>query len=502
MGQFQFDIPENLLAQGGLGDDRSLWKWAYISGIEGIPWEGNVRFEQGRLTVTRRIDESGKLSVPWNIPGYGPVTLTTCSLRSGVAPYSLPLELARGSCYRVRSQADTWERAGLRMSDNFKDLLAQGTAFFLDAAQRTANPEAAGEDAIKAIRHLEAASADLLESYAAQALAFRRDNEGRLGTLLGVSMRADQPPTPTQTNAYVATCNSAAVRVSWADVETDAGRLDFDAVDQMFAWCEQHGLRVIAGPLFDFQDKMLPHWLYLLEDNFDGLVDAVCRFTEQAVRRYAGRVHLWNCAAGLNTRGPISLSEEQVMRLAVAIIQTVRRADPRNPVIISFDQPYGEYLSRDRDGISPLHCADALVRAGLELSGIGLELRMNYQDIGTLPRTNLDFSQMIDRWAVLGLPLMCQLTLAAGSGPDAAALRPTEVFAANSQFGVTEKDQLRLAGGYVRTLLAKHFVHGIIWEGWDDSRPHIFPHSGLLDDRGNPRALQQYLARLRKDFLC
>jgi len=211
---------------------------------------------------------------------------------------------------------------------------------------------------------------------------------------------------------------------------------------------------------------------------------------------------LWNCAAGLNTRGPINLTEEQIMRLAVAVIQTVRRTDPRTPVIVAFDQPYGEYLSQTRDGISPLHCADALVRAGLGLAGIGLELRMNYQDIGTLPRTNLDFSQLFDRWAGLGLPLMCQLTVAANDGVDANALRPTPILKANSQAVITEKDQLRLAGGFIRTLLAKGFVHGIIWEGWDDSRPHIFPHSGLLDDRANPRPLQQYLARLRKDFLC
>ncbi|QDS93217.1 hypothetical protein FF011L_19780 [Roseimaritima multifibrata] len=502
MGQFHFDIPELLLEQGAFGEERSLWKYAYLTGIESIPSEGETRFADGRMTISRRADESAKLSVPWNIPGYGPVTLTTCSLRPGDGPYNLALELARGSCYRVRTQADVWERSGLRMSENFKDLLAQGTSFFLDAAQRIANPAAAGEDAMKAIRHLEAASADLLESYAAQALAFRRDHEGQLGTLLGVSMQPAQPPTEAQTQMYVETCNTVAVRLSWADVETDAGRLDFDAVDKMFAWAEKHGLRVIAGPLFDFQDKLLPHWLYLFEDNFDGLIDAVCRFAEQAVRRYVGRVHLWNCAAGLNTKGPIRLSEDQVMRLAVAVVQTVRRVDPRTPVIVAFDQPFGEYLSREREGISPLHCADALVRAGLGLAGIGLELRMNYEQIGTLPRTNLDFSQLVDRWAVLGLPLMCQLTVAANSGIDAGALRPTDVLLGSPPPAIPEKNQLRLAGGFIRTLLAKNFVHGIIWEGWDDSRPHIFPYSGLLDERGNPRPLQQYLARLRKDFLC
>lgn len=501
MGQFQFNIPENLLSGGILGSDGSLSQSAYLSGIENIPWKSDLHFDGHCLQLRRRVDESGKLIVPWNIPGYGPVMLSTCSLRPNGVPYHLPLELARGSCYRLRSQADYWQRSGLKLSDNFHSLLDEGSRYFLDAAQRMANPDASGEDAVKSIRHLEAASADLMESYAAQAIAFRRDHEGRLGSLLGAALPVGTPPSPEQTRLYTQAFNVAGVRLTWADVETDAGRLDFDGVDAVFRWAEQNGLRVIAGPLFDFQDKLLPHWLYLLEDRFDELVEAVCRFARQAVERYAGSVHLWNCAAGLNTRGPIDLTEEQIMRLAVELLQVVRQTDPRTPVIMSFDQPFGEYMRDSESAISPIHCADALIRSRLGLTGIGLELRMNYKDIGTMPRTNLDFSQMIDRWAILGLPLMCQLTVPAGNQADPLALRPGRLMQSDSQVMVSEKDQLRIGGGFVRTLLAKHYVHGIIWDGWDDSRPHVFPHSGLLDHQGQPRSLHEYLTRMRRDFL-
>lgn len=500
MGQFHFDVPEKLLAC--FGPDRSLWRWAYLSGIEGLPWEGRVSQSDGRLTISRAVDDSGKLSMPWHIEGYGPVTLTTCSLRPGHQAYLLPLELARGSCYRVRSQAEVWQRAGLRLSPSFEDLLRGGTAAFLDAAQRQTDPDASGERAVQAIRQLEAAAADLMESYAAQALAYHKQSSGRLGTLTAATLIPTAAPTPAQEALYLRSFNSAALRISWSEVETDAGRLDFDATDQLLAWCHKHALRVIAGPLFDFQDKLLPHWLYLLEDNFDALLEAVTRFAEQAVRRYAGRVQLWNAVAGMNTAGPIRLSEDQVMRLTLAVVQVVRRTDSRTPVIVSFDQPWGEYLSQQRDGISPLHCADALVRSGVGIAGVGLEIRMNYQGIGTLPRTVLDFSQQIDRWSVLGLPLLCQLAVPAASGADAAALRPAEIFPPGGNGHVTGDDQLRLAGGFIRSLLAKSFVHGIVWEGWDDSRQHTLPHAGLLDSRGAPRPLHEYLCRVRRDFLC
>lgn len=501
MGQFEFDVPDNLVGASGFGPDQALWQWAYVVGLENVPWEACVRFDGRRLSLQREIDESGKLLVPWDVEGYGPVTLSTCSLRPGPEPYLLPRELARGSCFRVRSQADVWQRAGLRTSENYEDLLSRGTSLFLDSVLHQ-DREQSGEAAMKAIRHLEAASADLVESYAAQALAYRRQTEGQLGTLTAATVLPNALPTGPQEAQYLNAFNSAAVRISWADVESDAGRLDFDAADAAIGWCQRHGLRIVAGPLFDFQERMLPHWLYLFEDHFAGLLETVCRFTEQAVRRYAGRVHLWNCAAGLNTCGPIALSEEQVMRLTVAIIQVVRRTDPRTPIIVTFDQPWGEYLSRDRHGISPLHCADALVRSGLGVAGIGLEFRMNYKGIGTLPRTVLDFSQLLDRWSSLGLPLLCQLSMPAATGADENAIRPADTIAAHGGRNATAQDQMRLGGGLIRAMLAKNFVHGIVWEGWDDSRRHVLPHSGLIDASGAVRPLQQYFARLRKDFLC
>jgi hypothetical protein len=149
-----------------------------------------------------------------------------------------------------------------------------------------------------------------------------------------------------------------------------------------------------------------------------------------------------------------------------------------------------------------LHCADALGRSGLGIAGIGLEVRMNYDQLGTLPRAVLDFSQLVDRWSTLGLPLLCQLAMPAAMGPDPHAVRPAHVLPSNGDRTTTPHDQLRLAGDFIRALLAKTFVHGIVWEGWDDSRRHVLPHSGLLDAEGAPRPLQGYFARLRKDFLC
>lgn len=498
MGQFHFDVPEP--ARDLIG--RSLWRDAYICGIEGVPWQSRNSFDGSRLTISRGIDSSGKLYIACPLEGFGYRTLSTCSLRptDGEA-YHLPLELARGSCFRARSQSDIWQRAGLVLSDQFHELLREGTDRFLDAAQRRADPGRSAEAAIEATRILERAIADLGESYAVQSIAFRKQREPQLGTLLAGAV---MPPSPANTplgNTFCETFNAVAVRLNWGDIETDSGRYDYDSAEKTIRYCEQQGLRVIGGPLIDFRERMLPHWLYLLEGNFDSFLNAVMGYIEKTVNRLRGSVQLWNCATGLNTPGPMRLDDEKVMRLSLAILQTVRRADPTTPAIMSFDQPFSEYLARDQDGISPLHFADALIRSGLGMAGIGLDFRFLYRNNATLPRSAVDFGQMIDRWATLGIPMLVQLTVPGGSGPDPHCTAPTDVLPFDPPNSDAGAEQLRIAGPLIRTLLAKHVVHGIVWDGWSDAEPHVMMHAGLLDAQGHPRPMLEYLTRVRRELL-
>ena len=141
MGQFLFDVPD----EAKEFVSRSLWKDAYICGIEGVPWQSRSQFDGSRLTITRNIDSSGKLYLACPINGLGYRTLSTCSLRSLSEAHLLPLELARGSCFRARIQSDAWDRAGLSLSQKFHQLMQQGTDLFLDAAQRRGDPSSSAQ---------------------------------------------------------------------------------------------------------------------------------------------------------------------------------------------------------------------------------------------------------------------------------------------------------------------------------------------------------------------
>ena len=493
MGQFIFDVDDS--QQHLL--DRALWPSAYLSGIEGVPWHTSAKLDGGRLTVRRDIDESGKLFLPWPIDDFGIASLGTCSLRPRDKPYPLLLELARGSLYNVRTQSDLWARSGLRLDEGFQTMIDEATSRFLDASGRPLGLSQSA-DAVAAIGVLEHASNQLSDLYASQAIAFRKQRESKLSTLVGATLPPGGGP-PSHPGDFTAAFNTASVRISWGDIETDAGRLDFDAADAAVDWAVSEGMRVVGGPLLDFQDRMMPHWLYLIEDNFEAFLDSVNHFAELAIKRYKGRVQIWNCASGLNTPGPIRLTDEQVMRVAMTLVQTVRRQDPQTPAILSFDQPQGEYLAHHRDGISPIHFADALARCGLGLAGLGLEFRIGYSGIGTVPRSPLAIGQTLDRWATLGLPLMVQLAVPADNAPDPLARRPCAIIPMGNESS-GDVQQMRVASSIMRLALAKPFVHAVVWEGWDDTVPHVLPHAGLWE-AGGPRPLLQYFKRIRKELL-
>jgi hypothetical protein len=492
-----------------------MWEAAYICGIEGVPWEGRVELENDVLAISRGVDDSGRLYIPYPVGDQGPlVTLSTCSLREtgserrqvgGSAPHILPLELARGECFRLRSQADAWRRAGLQIDAELTQSLDQASELFLKAASYGGSIDAVGKSSADAIERLYLAGESLAKAYLQQAVAFRKQNERQLNTLLGAVVGpealADLVAAGPSQKLYRNTFNTISIPVGWGAVAKDDGKVDFARFDGAIQWAGEAGLRVIAGPLFDFHAKLLPDWLYLYEDDFSGLIEAVESYVERAVLRYNGKVTLWHATAGLNTRGPLPLDEEQVMRLAVAVIHTIRRVDSRTPVLISVDQPWGEYLGGERDGISPLHFADALIRSNLGVGGIGLEMRMNYSDGGSLPRSLLDFGQQIDRWSSLGLPLLVQMAFPAETSNDANAYRSSRVIPLGACGTTDAKMQATTAMRWINTMLAKGVVHGVLWEGWDDRHPHTMANAGLIDAEGRPRPLLNSLARLRNELL-
>ena len=393
MGRFVFHVPRpDCLAPGAV-------ERAYLASMDGIPWECSCQWDDGILAIERDTRESGNLYFCWNVPGRGQVMLCSGSLMERDRPYNLPVELARGTINRLRNQAATWLAAGMEIPRKFEELSSRAALVFASAAIGQQQPERAGERAEEAIRiSLEAADL-LVQNYAQQVLAIRRREQPTLSTLL--AGRLDGVPQGAAADAFLAAFNTAVLVPNWPEMGSASGECKWDDLDRQVQWCRDHGLRICMGPLIQFDRSSLPDWLYLWEGEYEDICESVFTFAQGVIRRYAGKVHLWNCAARMNVPGAMDLSEEHRLKLTVDMLELTRSLDSRTPAIVSFDQPWAEYIAAEDQELTPLHFADTLARSDLGMAGVGIEMNLGYTPHGTLPRDLLEIS----RKGVLSLSL-------------------------------------------------------------------------------------------------
>jgi hypothetical protein len=329
-------------------------------------------------------------------------------------------------------------------------------------------------------------------SYVDQALLARSPRGEKLPVLLGGNLGSGLPG---ETAGRLLPCfNAAVVPACWREIERDQGSYCWDLCDRQIEWCKAQGLKVCGGPLLQLDPQALPDWLYLYEDDFDNLLSCATEFIRATVTRYRGQVDLWQCAGRLTSTEILSLSEEEKLRLAASTIEQIRSLDPDTPAVVSFDQPWGEYLSRRELDFPPLYFADALARAGLDLAGVMLEINLGYHPGGTLPRAPLEFSRQLDYWSLLGLPLYVAVTAPSAEGDDPRARRQVRV----PPGGWTPQRQQHWVARYVPLILAKPFVQGVFWNQLSDAKPHDFPHGGLFDEHDRPKPALESLASIRR----
>jgi len=468
---------------------------AYITGLDEIPWPSRIVATEEGLIVDRPPGESGSLYVPWIVEGYGETTLSTASLMERTQPYLLEVELARGTLNRLRNQLSAWEAAGMQVDPSLRQRIQEVVREFALAAVTQEKPLEACKRAGSALAQVMKLMVALAESYSQQALAARRPNGSRLTTLFGADL-GEKLLDPIASRNFLATFNAAVVPFSWHDTEKTEGRHDWARNDRQVEWCAAYGLKSCSGPLLRFDTAGVPDWLYLWEGDVEAITGFMTEFVRATVARYRGRVQVWQCAGRLNAGDLLGLSTEQKLKMAVRAVEIVRQNDSRTPAVVTFDQPWGEYVAQMEMDL-PLHLADTLIRANLGLAGIGLEINFGFHPRGTQPRDLLELSRQLDRWSTLGLPLLVSLVVPSGGGKDPLArLKPQPV-----PSGWTPELQEQWARQYVPLILSKPAVQAVVWNQLRDDEPHDLTFGGLIDRQGRPKPALAQLAGIRKQHL-
>jgi len=471
----------------------------HICGPDDLPWFGRAYFSGDQLIIERNEDDSGRVYVPWRIGQSGPVLINTATLAEREKPYLLEVELARGMLNNLRNQLAQWEALGLVVNKSLTDGVLEATSDFSRAATTQDDPATAADWAMRSLNTTTLTMGRLTDEYVRQAIAVRRSQPRPFSTWFGVNI-GGHPPKTSLARRVVNTFNMVSLPLTWRSIEAVEGRRDWKEADAQVDWAHSAGLRVAAGPLLELDDRGVPDWMYLWEGDFTSLLAFMLDHVRAVVERYRGRVHLWQVAARMTHGHALGLDEESRLQVAAKAINTVRQLDPTTPLVVTFDQPWAEYLASEQLDLAPLHFADALVRADLGLSGLGLEINLGYSPGGSVPRGPLAISRLIDTWSLLELPLLVSLTIPSASTEDPQTNGKARVIAGEPQ-DVTPETQRDWINKQVPLLLAKNVVQIVLWNQLSDATPHHYPHSGLYDANDKPKPALDALQRIRQQYL-
>jgi hypothetical protein len=464
---------------------------AYVTGLDEIPWVSRIASTDDGLIVDRPVSDSGMLHIPWKVDNHRETVLTTASLMERERPYLLEVELARGTVNRIRNQIAIWESAGMRVPETIGERLGHSIELFARAATSQHDPAEASRLAGEVLSQCMPIIVSLGASYSQQALALRHSTSGKLVTMVGANL-GHTPLDNAHARIFLGAFNAAVVPLPWRQIEASEGKHSWLLADSQIDWCVARGLRMCSEPLIQFDGTDAPDWLYLWEEDADNLMTFMTEYLRAVVARYKSRFQVWQCAGRVNTGSFLGLSAHHKMQMALRAVEIVREEDPNSPVVLTLDQPWGEYISRQEADL-PLHLADMLLRSGLQVSGFALELNVGYYPGGTQQRNLLEFSRQLDRWSMLGMPLLVSLVVPSANGEDPKAQSTKKPVSE----GWTPAMQEEWVREFVPVILSKNVVQGVFWNQFRDSEPHEFSHGGLIDPQSRPKPALTSLAHLR-----
>ncbi len=494
MGLLKFRIPPPL-AEPRLAQLRK----AYVTGLDRTPSRLSVEIRKDLLLCQRSTTESGRLFTPWPIEGFGSPFVGTATLGERPEPYHLAVELARGKLNDVRNQLADWKQMGLRVPAELEAVISKALTAFFKATTARDDPATSTASAQRSLRLSSEACQSLIETYVAQVLQNRLAS-GKLPTQLAVALDGDFATAP-WSPAVAPAFNAAQVQCSWKTLAPTEGKNRWEEVDAQFAWAAKHKLAIQAGPLIDLRAGALPDWVWLWSGDFDSILGMAVDIVRAAVARYKGKVPLWHLVNRPGTTDILGMSEEDQVRLTARLIQVARQADPSAQFLVGLDRPWAEWMASSPFQLGPLHLADYLARAELGMAGIALEIAPGYSAPGSHIRDLLDFSRLLDLYALLNHPLYLSFAMPSGSAADPKADGHVQVERDQWPSPPTDANQAALASRWIALAVAKPFVRSVTWRQLDDSAPHLYPHAGLIRPNGTPKPLLDWLKSFRAELL-
>ena len=457
----------------------------HIVGLDGIPWpcrvsvsatsaDGEDKSDQPRiLTVTRNQDESGRLYVLYDFDQLGEHLICTGTLLpNNDEPYDLLIELARGTLNRMRNQTSIWEEGGLVVEESTRQKIQDATSH-LGNALFCVGQETSDQFASKTLATTIAAIYELANTFSKQISKFRRERDELpqfwIANQIGNSDQFE--PSTTLSFSQLAT---AKLKLESNDELCTATQSQLESLDK----------KVIVGPLLDasiggFSESMLQL------DDFLARKDRLISDAEQTLQSLPKNTAMLRVASGLNGTGHRNLSYPQQLQATVDLLQLVEDSDVDVPTMVSFDFPWAERLAGAVGGTHPLQIADSLIRQGVELSFLGLEINLDLWPSGSTIRDPLQWIDLVDIWAQLGLPMVLCLRAPCGGNAETKGAETRNQTCSN----LNDQQRIDFLKTALTMMVARPSVHGLIFQQWQDADDLRYPNSGIVRADGTPKEI-------------
>jgi hypothetical protein len=470
----------------------------YLTSQEGQPIRARFQYAapSGLLFCERRSQGLACLNISWPVRDGSRIMLRTALLPDRETPFLLTMELARGQISEVWRKRDEW---GYAYGGEAKLLLAH-------AETVNDSPLAAGDLAEESLEKALAVGERLAAEDAKRGIALRR-SRGELDQVgLGCHWESTDA-NPREWDRFGAIFNYATIPMVWRTVEPREHEYNWKWHDDWIQWLEAKGLAIKGGSLIRFDEKSLPDWVWIWENDFETIRDSVFDHIERCVQRYRGRVDYWDAVTGLHVENCMNFSLDRVIEVTRICCHAVKRTDPATKVVLDLVCPWGEYYAVNQRSIWPYHYAEMCINAGVIFDAVGLQIFAGTAQPGFHARDMLAISDLLDRFGALGKPVhLTAVGVPSGHTPDPAATIPmTDAKHPAGGGGLWHKPwdeviQSEWIELFYRIAASKPFVTGISWRDFSDHQPHYLPHGGLLRKDLHPKIAYQRLAGLKQEL--
>jgi hypothetical protein len=462
----------------------------YLLGADNVPVRSEFTFAPGELSCRKRPAGPCALALMWPVSDFGAVLLETVRLPERPEPYVLNVELARGRMMRLLQKREEWGLLDISAAQKISDKFNEGRDLLIAAIENLDDPAAASRLADRCL----AATLPLSEQTAvlhAELLLQRRINTRSIPkNVFGCWAELQQTGEPYR-RKVLGSGDFVCLPMPWKLIEPQQQTRDFTLLDDWINLLLRAKIPVVAGPLVQFHETVLPGWLYIWENDYETVRGLLYEHIERLLTHFGGQVALWNVLSGLHANAHFVFTYDQLMDLTRMAVTLVKKKQPTIRTMIEITQPWGEYYAANSRSIPPLVYAEMAVQSGVPFDVFGLQLCFGAPHDGCWQRDLFQISAMLDHFAPFGKPVIITRLAVPNTPPE------------NGRGGVWHKPwsdslQARWLETVTNIALSKPFVEAVCWSDLVDRPGAGIPAAGLLGADLNPKAAFQTWQAMRR----